>query len=223
MPLRPLQPADIDRVLGGGGVSPAITSQLAVWNRNLRARAFRLSVRRAVLFGRRSGSFGGRFDGGASSMERGGAGSATDEVQARIDELRHASIVTVEQICSRFIIRQDDGRCIDVTLRDAVDPQRNGSFGSDVLTVLGGGANATPTIYLKLAAATQGGQGGRGGGGGPPDVARQGSGYRALHKRIERLKPALATELDRFLGEGAVRDRMLLVQVTAFVGLARLD
>ena len=34
-----------------------------------------------------------------------------------------------------------------------------------------------------------------------------------MQKTVKRWKPCLATELDRYLGEGSVRDRMLLVEL----------
>ena len=85
------------------------------------------------------------------------------------------------------------------------------------LTVLqqhqNGSISGAPTIYLLLPDATDAGSGGSGGGAQPPAVHRQGSGFRALQKLVKRWKPCLATELDRFLGEGAVRDRVLLVEL----------
>ena len=46
-PLTPVAPGDLERLLGPAA-APALNSQLVVWNTNLRARALRVSVRRAV-------------------------------------------------------------------------------------------------------------------------------------------------------------------------------
>ena len=117
------------------------------------------------------------------------------------------------QIRSKFVIEQGDDKIIDVTLRTG-DPRSGceGCFGSVSLTVLDARTGA-PTIFLKLADVASGRSSDGSFGTGPPAVLRQGSGYRLIQKTVKRWKPCLATELDRFLGEGAVRDRMLLVEL----------
>ena len=194
--MEPLPAAQIDGQLGGG-LSSDVSKQIAVWNENIRSRAFRVSVRRAVQFGRRASSL---LQSTLTSQQN--VGEAAD-LQSRVDELRHASIVVVAEIRSRFIVKQDDGTEIDVTAR-------SGRYGSDALTVLSPGSSG-PCIFLKLS--TGGSADGEADGSGPPALGRQRSGYRALQKIFKRWKPCLATELDRFLGEGAVRDRMLLVEL----------
>ena len=117
------------------------------------------------------------------------------------------------QIRSKFVIEQGDDKIIDVTLRTG-DPRSGceGCFGSVSLTVLDARTGA-PTVFLKLADVASGSGSDGSFGTGPPAVLRRGSGYRLIQKTVKRWKPCLATELDRFLGEGAVRDRMLLVEL----------
>ena len=192
-PMHPLQPAEMGALLGEGA-GQAVGSQLAAWNKNVRSRAFRISVRRAMQAAKR-----GRFAFEVAAPEEAGA---ADVQKHRVDGLQRAAIATVAEIRSRFVVEQGDGQVIDVTLRSAgIDGGRS----SDSLTVLGAGGE--PTVYLKLAASSSSGSSE------PPLVSRQGSGFRALHKLVKRWKPCLATELDRFLGEGSVRDRMLLVEL----------
>ena len=114
----------------------------------------------------------------------------------------------------QFIVIQSGGRTIDVTLRPKRGANANahdGSYGSESLTVLNE-ATGAPTIFLKLG--RHGVESAAGGvGDSAPPVQRQLSGYRMIQKAVKRWKPCLATELDRYLGEGSVRDRMLLVEL----------
>ena len=149
--------------------------------------------------------------GNSSAPADGSATRREGDVLSRLDELRFASIVIVGEIRSKFLVVQGDGQLIDVTLRAAharpdgrAQPAysrlpRDGSLGSDALTVIDG-KSGVPTIYLKLGRGDVDGPAAA-----PPRIHRQASGHRALQKTYKRWKPALATELDRYLGEGAVR------------------
>ena len=230
--LMPVRAEAIDSMLYPGA-RDAVESQLASWNRNLRSRAFRVSLRRAINYTHRSTNrYGGALAATAWAGASGRAGSAANNNQqaavasslGRLDDLRQGGVVAVGEIRSRFLVEQADGRAIDVTLRPSSrgGGQADGSYGSDALTVVDETSGA-PTIYLKLGRPSGGGGVGGGVGGGgvaaqaaqpaPPVVHRQASGYRIMQKLVKRWKPCLATELDRYLGEGSVRDRMLLVEL----------
>ena len=232
-PLLPLSAEAIDGLLYPGA-HDAVSSQLGTWNKNLRSRGFRVAVRRAADTTRKGSlayrsSLARQASSGQMAEGREAQSASDAEARSRIDELRHASIVCVGEIRSKFLV-QSNQEWLDVTRRGGgggtrsagggrnagAGSGRDGSYGSDAMTVLDD-ASGVPTIYVKLGQGNCGGEhaSGRGvpNGAAPPALGRQVSGYRLMQKTVKRWKPCLATELDRYLGEGTVRDRMLLVEL----------
>ena len=215
-PLLPLDAAGVDGLLRAES-REAVRSQLGHWNRNVRSRAFRLAVRRAATHGRSRAAASSFF----APPSRLGTWAAPPPLDAqstqRIEQLRSMRIEAVGEIRSKFMLETPGAHHppLDVTLRPVWEGDRDGAVGSDSLTVLPeGAAGGSPTIFLKLDSTISGG-GGSGGGSSrdPPRAMRQSTGHRASQRHFKRWKPCLATELDRHLGEGLVRDRMLLVEL----------
>jgi len=173
----------INEVLYAGAAGP-VTLQLESWNRSLRSRAFRVSLRRAISTNRRWAHLSA-----SSALKRQPTGA--DSCGRGVDELRHGRIVAVEEIRSRFEVVQSGGRALDVTLRPRREGDVDGGDGSDSITVIDE-ASGAPTLYLKLgrstaAARTAAAGTAAAGTAAAPAVQRQTSSHRLLQKVLTDL------------------------------------